>query len=234
MMRTLHKHHRPDPARIVLTPARLFWLGLMGAVIGALVETLFMLLTRGQLYNRSSLLWGQVSLVWGAGAVVFTLVLRRYIQKGGWAVFLAGAFWGTVCELCCSLGLEYCFGVIFWDYSHLPLSLGGRINLFFSCYWGAAATVWTLWILPWLSAFLDKFPARALHWGAALVALLLAFDVAATCLALLRLGTRQAGLPPQNGLEQYFDVHWNDQRLAERFRHMRYMEDSYREHPDFW
>lgn len=234
MTRRLEKEKRPHPAAVKLTPARLFWLGLVGAVMGVLVETVFMLLTRGELYNRSSLLWGQVSLVWGGGAVVFTLLLRRHAQRGGWAVFLAGAFWGTVFEFTCSVLLEVCFGVIFWDYSHLPLSIGGRINLLFSCYWGAAATVWTMWLLPWLSALLDKIPVRVLNWSAAVVCALLATDALVTAFALLRLDQRQAGLPPQNGLDRFFDRHFDDRRLFERFRYMRYMEDYYREHPNFW
>lgn len=234
MTRTLEKCREAAPAAVKLTPARLFWLGVFGSILGAAVETVFMYLTRGRFYNRSSLLFGQFSLVWGAGAVLFTLLLRRQARRGAGAVFLAGAFWGTAFELVCSWLLELCFGVIFWDYSHLPFSIGGRINLVFSCFWGAAATVWTLWLLPRLSALLDRVPVRALNWAAAVMAVLLALDMAATCLALLRLDARQSGLAPQNGLELFLDRCWGDQRLFERFPTMRQMEGYYREHPNFW
>lgn len=234
MTRTLEKYQASSPAAVKLSPVRLFWLGILGAMLGALAETVFMFLTRGQLYNRSSLLFGQFSLVWGVGAVLFTLVLRRHIRQGVWAVFLAGAFWGTVFELVCSWLLELCFGVIFWDYSHLSLSIGGRINLVFSCFWGIAATVWTLWLLPWLGALLDRVPPRVLHWATAVMALFLALDIIATCLALLRLDARQSAVAPRNALELFFDRHWSDQRLFARFPNMRHMEGYYREHPNFW
>ena len=234
MTRTL-EHVRPkDAAAVKVTPMRLLWLGVIGSVLGSLAETVFMLLTRGHLYNRSSLLWGQFSLVWGAGAVLFTLVLRRYAQRGVWAVFLGGAFWGTVFELACSCLLELCFGVIYWDYSHLPLSIGGRINLFFSCFWGAAATVWIFWLLPWLSALLDRIPAQVLRWATVFLLAFLLLDITATCLALLRLDARQHGAEARNALERLLDQHWSDQRLFDRFPNMRYMENYYLEHPNFW
>ncbi len=234
MTRTLEKSRTAEAAAVKLTPLRLFWLGVIGAVLGALAETAFMFLTRGHYYNRSSLLWGQFSLVWGAGAILFTLVLQRYVQRGTWAVFLAGAFWGTVFELICSWGLELCFGVIFWDYSHLPLSIGGRINLVFSCFWGAAATVWTLWLLPWLNGLLDRVPVRALRWATVFLLAFLLVDVAATCLALLRLDARQNGVAARTALDRLLDRRWGDQRLFDHFPNMRYMEKYYLEHPNFW
>lgn len=217
-----------------LTLARLFWIFLLGAVLGSLLETLFMYITRGRLYNRSSLLWGQFSLVWGLGALLFTLVLRPLARRGSWAVFLSGSVLGTVFELVCSWFMQLCFGVIFWDYSHLPLSIGGRINLFFSLYWGVAATAWTMWLLPALCALLDKIPARALNWTAAVLAVFLAADILLTGLALLRLDQRQAGLPPATGLGAYLDRRWDDQALFARFPYMRYLEVYAREHPNFW
>ncbi|MGN0968629.1 MAG: hypothetical protein ACI4O3_05105, partial [Oscillospiraceae bacterium] len=53
----------------------LFWAFLCASVLGVIIETGFMLLTRGALMNRSGVLYGPFSLVWGAGAVLFTLLL---------------------------------------------------------------------------------------------------------------------------------------------------------------
>ena len=69
----------------------LFWIFFSAAFAGALTETAFMLLTRGELQSRSSLLYGQLSLVWGLGAVLFTLLLHRLWEGNAGRLFLAGA-----------------------------------------------------------------------------------------------------------------------------------------------
>lgn len=56
---------------------KLFWVFFIASFLGAITETLFMLLTRGELQNRSGLIYGQFSLVWGLGAVLFTVCFHR-------------------------------------------------------------------------------------------------------------------------------------------------------------
>ena len=55
---------------------KLFWLFLIGAFVGDLIETVFVWGTSGVLMSRSSLLYGPFSVVWGLGAAILTVVLR--------------------------------------------------------------------------------------------------------------------------------------------------------------
>ena len=66
-----------DAHRAPLTLYWVFWLFLIAGVAGDLVEIVFWLVTRGELTSRSSLIYGQFSIVWGAGAVLLTLVFHR-------------------------------------------------------------------------------------------------------------------------------------------------------------
>lgn len=234
MPRDRKKDHPVQPSPPKMDLVRLFWLGVWGAMLGAVVETVFMLLTRGELQSRSSLLFGQFSLVWGGGAILFTLTLRRYADRSLGVVFLAAAFWGTAFELICSFLAEAWFGVLFWDYSHLPFSIGGRINLIFSCFWGTAGSVWTLVILPKLTALFDRSPKQLLIPATAVMALFLLFSMTMTYLALDRQAQRQQGLPPRTAVDRFMDQHWDDARLERRFANMRQLEGYSVEHPDFW
>ena len=74
---------------------RLFWIFFIASFLGANIETAFMLLTRGELQNRSGVLFGTFSLVWGFGAVLFTLCFRRFQGRGGVRVLLGGALVGA-------------------------------------------------------------------------------------------------------------------------------------------
>ena len=125
-----------DAHRAPLTLYWVFWLFLIAGVAGDLVEIVFWLVTRGELTSRSSLIYGQFSIVWGAGAVLLTLVFHRMDSRSTPRVFLAGTLLGGVYEYVCSLLQEKLFGACFWDYRHLPFNLNGRVNLVFCLFWG--------------------------------------------------------------------------------------------------
>lgn len=64
-----------------------FFLFLGSSFIGCLFEMGFVWITTGVLMSRSSLLYGPVSLVWGLGALLMTLILSPLRRYGAWAVF---------------------------------------------------------------------------------------------------------------------------------------------------
>ena len=108
-----------DAHRAPLTLYWVFWLFLIAGVAGDLVEIVFWLVTRGELTSRSSLIYGQFSIVWGAGAVLLTLVFHRMDSRSTPRIFLAGTLLGGVYEYVCSLLQEKLFGACFWDYRHV-------------------------------------------------------------------------------------------------------------------
>ena len=192
---------------------KLFWLFLIGAFLGDIVETLFCRVTAGVWMSRSSVVWGPFSIVWGLAMALASLLLHRYRDRSDSFLFLAGTFLGGAYEYLCSVFTELVFGVVFWDYSHIPFNLAGRVNLLYCFFWGIAAVVWVRWCYPRLSGLIERIPKR---WGRPLTWALVAFfvcDMAVSALALGRLETRSQGLPPQNAVEEYLDEHYGDERL---------------------
>ena len=110
--------------------------------------------------SRSSLVWGPFSIVWGFGAVLLTAVLYKYRDRSDRYVFLVGTVAGGAYEYICSVLSELVFGTVFWDYSHLPFNLGGRINLRYCFFWGIAAVVWLKGCYPILSRWIERIPRR--------------------------------------------------------------------------
>lgn len=186
---TLNTGHGP------LTLYWIFWLFLIAGVAGDLVEVVFWLVTRGELTSRSSLLYGQFSIVWGAGAVLLTLVFHRMDQRSNAQIFLTGTVLGGVYEYICSLIQEVLFGACFWDYRHLPLNLNGRVNLVFCLFWGAAAVLWVRTVCPALCRLVGRIPrerGRRIAMGAAAF---LMFSTVVTAAALGRMERRREGEP---------------------------------------
>lgn len=89
---------------------------IIGAFIGDIVETIFCLITTGRLMSRSSLVFGQFSIVWGIACALLTWILYRYRDKSNWFIFLFGTILGGAYEYICSvlrrLPLEQCSGII--------------------------------------------------------------------------------------------------------------------------
>lgn len=205
-----------------LTYCNLFFAFLSAAFLGAVTETGFMLLVWHELQNRSGVVWGTFSLVWGGGAVLFALLLRPAARRGpGW-VFLGGAALGSAFELVCSLFQERAFGMRFWDYSHLPLSLGGRIDPVFALFWGLAAMVWMCGLWPALAGWLERVHPRLLRWSAAALTVFMLCNVALSAAALERMDRRRQGVPPSNRVEVFLDRSYPDQRLEQQYPSMRY------------
>lgn len=213
---------RQNAAPPKLTYCNLFFTFLAASFFGAVTETGFMLLVWHELQNRSGVVWGMFSLVWGGGAVLFSLLLRPAVRRGpGW-VFLGGAALGSAFELLCSLFQEWAFGMRFWDYSHLPLSLGGRIDPVFALFWGLAALIWMEWLWPALARGLERISPRLLRWSAAALTVFLLCDAAFSAAALARMDRRRQGQEPANRVEVFLDERYPDQRLEQQYPSMRY------------
>ncbi len=199
---------------------KLFMLLLIGAFLGDIVETVFVYLTSGVLMSRSSLVWGQFSLVWGIAMAAATAILYRYREKSDSFLFLFGVVLGGAYEYFCSVFTELAFGTVFWDYSEIPFNLGGRINLLYCFFWGIAAVVWLKRVYPLLSRWIEKVPMKAGNVLTVVLALFLAVDIIVTCAALGRYGPRSAGVPPRNPVEAFVDLAFPDSWMEHRYQNM--------------
>lgn len=200
---------------------KLFWVFLVSSVLGAGIEMVFCRVTGGVWMNRSSLLYGPFSVVWGLGAVVLTVVLQQLDDKPDRYVFLSGCVLGGVYEYLCSVFTELVFGTVFWDYSHMPLNLGGRINLLYCIFWGLLAVLWLRVLYPPMERTIEKLPPLAgkiTTW--VLIALMLC-NCALTGAAMLRYTDRRGDAPSRGIVESFLDERYPDRYMEERWPNMK-------------
>ncbi len=184
-----------------------FWIFMIAAFLGDILETIFCYVLTGKIMCRSSFLFGHFSAVWGVGAVLLTYLFcrRKWKRKSGLWIFLYGFIGGGIYEYACSLLTELVYGVTFWDYSQFPLHVHGRISLVICLFWGGAAFTWTKWMYPLLERIIKKWKTtkgKAMTW---IVLTLMVINSWISIVALLRYGERIKGEMADSFLERWLD-----------------------------
>lgn len=198
---------------------KLIWVFLVCALLGDIIESISGAIG-GQFYSRSSVLYGPFSFVWGLGGVLLTITLQPLAGKQDRYVFLAGFVIGGVYEYMCSLFTEIVFGTVFWDYSWMPLNIGGRTNVLYCFCWGALAVIWVKILYPYMSRWIEKLPAvlgKVITW---LVVCFMLSNALLTAAAMLRYDARKERPEPANRLEAFLDEQYGDAFMENRWQNM--------------
>lgn len=202
------------------------WIFISGCYIGYGVETLWCLIKNGYIESRKSLVLGHLSVAYGMGAVLLTLLLVHFINKPLWEIFLAAFVSGTVVEYICSLGQEICFGTVAWDYSHLPLNINGRVCLLYSLFWGVLGVAWVKLVIPLINLIIEK--VHIPHESIFIYAFLLFFAV--NCIlsagAGVRMNRRSEGKEAANAFEVFLDKHYDDEKMHEIYANSKSAEEK--------
>ena len=98
----------------------------IGACLGDITETIFCRITADVWMSRSSVVWGDFSIVWGLAIAAVTALLYRYRNRSEQFLFWMGTFLGGAYEYICSVFTEIVFGTVFWDYNHSPRTLSRK------------------------------------------------------------------------------------------------------------
>ncbi len=191
----------------------MFWLFVIGALAGDLVETVFCRITAGVWMSRSSLVWGPFSVVWGLAIALVTVLLHQDKNKQDRHIFFVGVFLGGAYEYICSVFTELVFGKVFWDYSAMPFNLGGRINLLYCFFWGLAAVIWIKGLYPKIARLIAVILKKNGQILTGIVMVFMALDILVSVMALVRYDTRAAGKEPVHRWEQSMDEYFEDQRM---------------------
>lgn len=197
------------------------WIFIAGCYGGFLVETLWCLIKNGYIESRKSLVLGHLSVAYGMGAVLLTLILVRFQRAKLWKIFLIAFVSGTVTEYICSLGQEICFGTVAWDYSHLPLNINGRVCLLYSFFWGVLGVVWVKAVIPLMRKIFDRVHLpfeKVIVW--AFIAFFV-FDCALSASAALRMNERAQGIAASNKVEQFLDTYYPDDKMNQIYANSR-------------
>jgi len=128
------------------------------SIIGFFLETMFAIPTKLVIESRQSFLYGPFCMIYGVGGVMMILLLRNI--KRYEFLFIGGLIIGGLVEYYGSLVGEILFGVKWWDYTGMLLSIHGRTCLFYLICWGFLSIFLIKYINPKVDKFLNNFKQR--------------------------------------------------------------------------
>ncbi len=200
-----------------ITYQKLFWLFMIGSIIGVPLEGFCCLITKGHWETHVVTIWGPFCIIYGIGAVVFYLSSVAFKNKNMAVQFFAISLSATIVEYLCSWILEYALHMKAWDYSHHFLNIDGRVSLKMSLIWGVIGIAFIHFFTPHLEHMFEKM--RGNSWRAVCcgLSIFMIVNFAFTSVCLVRWKDRHEGISPTNQNEQMVDEKYNDSVMEKRF-----------------
>ncbi|MCD8118030.1 MAG: hypothetical protein LUE29_00820 [Lachnospiraceae bacterium] len=198
-----------------------FFIGSFGGVV---VEMLWCLLKNGYIASRAGVVYGPFNPLYGAGALLLSMVLYKYRNRSWIFSFIGGFLVGSALEYVVSWGQETLFGSRSWDYSAMPFNINGRICLLYSIFWGILGVWWIKSIYPRMAEWILKIPnkvGKILTW---ILLVFMIFDGAISLIAVGRWSARISGQEAASAFEEFIDERFPDERMERIYENMEFGE----------
>lgn len=164
-----------------------FWYFMFYSFLGFLLEVAFARVTHNPKRDRKCFYFLPLCPVYGLGALLILapapLLSRHIVLLALWSAFAA-----TTAEYLMSLLYEIFLHVSFWDYSHLPFQIHGRVCLLFSLFWCGLGLLLVYGVQPLVAEIVSSIPG----WLTLPTALFLGLDAVFTVYVLRRDRTTDA------------------------------------------
>lgn len=123
-----------------------FW-GFIYSFLGWLWETFYCTITNKRFSNRG-FLFGPICPIYGCSITLLKIVLSIQKEVSLPFVFIVSIIGSAIMEYSISYYLEERFHARWWDYSHLPFNLNGRIALPVSMFFGICGIFTVYGLIP--------------------------------------------------------------------------------------
>ena len=200
-----------------LSAYKLFIIFYVTGVLGCIIEVFFCRYSMGRWMHRSSLIFEEISMVWGGAFVICTIFLHKHKDSNPLFIILFGALVGAFFEYLCSAFTEYFLGTVFWSYGKQPFNLNKRINLLYSLYWGIASLIYIKVLYPILNTGIKKVPIKIGKVIVRIVFIIFIIDLVISTTNGMRYQDRRHGIPPRNFIEEKYDEYFPDEYMESRF-----------------
>ena len=156
--------------------------------LGWCTEVAYAAVKERKFVNRG-FLNGPICPIYGVGVVIVVQLLDPYAHQLG-LLYLLSSVLTTTLEWLTGIALDKLFHHKWWDYSEMPLNIGGYVCLLFSLVWGAACVVIMKIVHPMTEKLTELVPFPLGLTLCVLFIIVLAVDIAVTSAGILKLNKR--------------------------------------------
>lgn len=204
-----------DKESIIQKLTKIFWIFLIGSIIGYGLEMIVGLVQNGHFVSRQGLLFGPFIQVYGVGLVAYYLVISNIKRKSYVKIFFITMLLGGIVEYLFSYFQETWFGTISWDYSNLLFNIHGRTSLLHCLYWGIGGVLFVRFILPLIRNLNEWCKNTNFRFITAFLVLFITFDIVMSGMAGSRQLERKNNIAANGYIDNFFDEYYPDEKLEQ-------------------
>ena len=204
-----------DKEKIIQKLTKIFWIFLIGSIIGYGLEMIVGLVQNGHFVSRQGLLFGPFIQVYGVGLVAYYLVISNIKKKSYIKIFFITMLLGGIVEYLFSYFQETWFGTISWDYSNLLFNIHGRTSLLHCLYWGIGGVLFVRFILPLIRNLNEWCKNTNFRFITAFLVLFITFDIVMSGMAGSRQLERKNNIAANGYIDNFFDEYYPDEKLEQ-------------------
>ena len=204
-----------DKESIIQKLTKIFWIFLIGSIIGYGLEMIVGLVQNGHFVSRQGLLFGPFIQVYGVGLVAYYLVISNIKKKSYIKIFFITMLLGGIVEYLFSYLQETWFGTISWDYSNLLFNIHGRTSLLHCLYWGIGGVLFVRFILPLIRNLNEWCKNTNFRYITAFLVLFITFDIVMSGMAGSRQLERKNNIAANGYIDNFFDEYYPDAKLEQ-------------------
>ena len=204
-----------DKESIIQKLTKIFWIFLIGSIIGYGLEMIVGLVQNGHFVSRQGLLFGPFIQVYGVGLVAYYLVISNIKKKSYIKIFFITMLLGGIVEYLFSYLQETWFGTISWDYSNLLFNIHGRTSLLHCLYWGIGGVLFVRFILPLVRNLNEWCKNTNFRFITAFLVLFITFDIVMSGMAWSRQLERKNNIAANGYIDNFFDEYYPDTKLEQ-------------------
>ena len=204
-----------DKEKIIQKLTKIFWIFLIGSILGYGIEMVVGLVQNGHFVSRQGLLFGPFIQVYGVGLVAYYLVISNIRKKSYIKIFFITMLLGGIVEYLFSYLQETWFGTISWDYSNLLFNIHGRTSLLHCLYWGVGGVLFVRFILPLIRSLNEWCKNTNFRFITAFLVLFITFDIVMSGMAGSRQLERKNNIAANGYIDNFFDEYYPDEKLEQ-------------------